>query len=104
MRLLLFVLVLPLAACSPQAMVEDVTQRAARSTVETVLAERLPRPAAERAASCVLAAATGDEVQALARDVGTRAGTATYATIRAAASRPAALACLQAMGLPGLEV
>lgn len=93
-----------LAACDPAAMVEDVTAQAARSVVVNVLAVQYPRPQAETAADCVLGTATPAEVQSLARDVGTRPGTLTEATVRTAAARPAAAACLAGQGLARVEI
>jgi hypothetical protein len=98
-RALAAIAVAALAACNPAAVVEDVTAGAARSVVVNLLSAQYPRPGAEAAAACVLSAATPAEVQSLARDLGTRPGTLTEATVRTAAARPAAAACLAARGL-----
>ena len=93
-----------LAACSPQTLVGNVTDRAARSVVVNVLVNQYPRPQAETATTCVLQNATPAEVEALARDVATRAGTVTVARIRAIGDRPATQACLSAQGLIPITV
>jgi len=92
-------LALALAACTPQAMADRVGEGAARSVVLNVVMNQYPRPGAEQAADCVIANATGAEVQALARDVGTRAGTGTLANIAAITARPATQSCVAARGL-----
>ena len=99
-----FVLLLLLAACSPQTLADNVTDRAARSVVVNVLVNQYPRPQAETATTCVLQNATPAEVEALARDVATRAGTVTVARIRAIGDRPATQGCLSAQGLIPIAV
>lgn len=95
---------LTLAACTPQAMTDRVNEGAARSVVLNVVVNQYPRPEADQAADCVIAHATPAEAQALARDVGTRAGTSTLATIRSIASRPATQSCVTSRGLAPLVV
>ena len=90
---------LSLAACTPQAMTDRVSEGAARSVVLNVLVNQYPRPEADQAADCVIANATPPEAQALARDVGTRAGTGTVANIAAIAARPATQSCVASRGL-----
>jgi hypothetical protein len=85
-----------LAGCTPQGLAGGVVDRAAKSVVVAALSGQYPAPQADAAADCVLAAATPAEREALARDVGTRAGTTTAANIRALAGRPATTACLAA--------
>ena len=97
-------LVAVLSACTPQAMTDRVSESAARSVVLNVVLNRFPRPEADQAADCVVANATPDEVRALARDVGTRAGTSTTATIAAIAARGAAQSWLAARGLAPLAL
>ena len=97
-------LILLLAACSPQTLADNVTDRAARSVVVNVLVNQYPRPQAETATTCVLQNATPAETDSLARDVATRAGTVTVATIRAIGDRPATRACLTAQGLVPIAV
>lgn len=96
--------VLALAACTPQAMTDRVSAGAARSVVLNVVMNQYPRPEADQAADCVIANATPAEVQALARDVGTRAGTTTRANIAAVAARPATRSCVAARGLAPVAV
>jgi hypothetical protein len=93
-----------LAACSPQTLTDNLTSRAARSVVVNVLVNQYPRPQAETATSCVIGNATADEVEALARDVGARAGTTTVARIRAIGNRPATQGCLTSQGLVPIAV
>lgn len=90
---------LALTACDPAAMRADLAGRAAQSVVVNVLVNQYPRPAAEVAAECVVSNASPTETDQLARDVGTRAGTSTAATIRAVADRPGTQQCLAARGL-----
>lgn len=104
MRALAALVLLPLvAACSPQNVAEDVTRAAAKSVIQPVIANQFPEPAAEIATGCLLDNATGEELRSLARDVGTRAGTSTVATVLTIAARPAALACLANAGLQPLN-
>jgi hypothetical protein len=95
--------VLALAACSPQAVADKVTGRAAQSVVVSVLANQYPAAAAETAAACLLAAATPAEREALARDVGNRPGTVTEANVRMLATRPAAADCVARAGLQAVR-
>lgn len=87
------------AACSPQQVAGDVTRAAARSVVVPVLMQQYREPEAEIAADCILTYAAPDEVQAVARDVGNRAGTLTVQNIRIMAMRPAVASCVTARGL-----
>lgn len=93
-----------LAACDPVEVQRDMTERAAHSVILNVLGDHYARPAAERAASCVIANATGSELNALARDIGTRPGTSTLATIFGIGARPATLSCLAGQGLHNFVV
>lgn len=93
-----------LSACDPQAVMGNVTGRAAQSVVVNVLVNQYPRPQAEAAAECVISNATAAEIDALARDVGTRAGTVTVASVRAIGDRPATQACLNGQGLMPIAV
>jgi hypothetical protein len=95
---------LVLAACSPQSVADNFTTRAAKSVVVNVLVNQYPRPQAETATSCVIGNADATEVEALARDVGARAGTTTVARIRAIGNRPATQGCLAAQGLTPIAV
>lgn len=80
-------------------MTDRISESAARSVVLNVVLNRYQRPEADQAADCVVANATPPEVQALARDVGTRAGTSTVATIAAIGRRAETQSCLAARGL-----
>lgn len=99
MRGLAALAVMALAACDPQAAADNVARAAARSVVVPVVGQYLPGPAAETAAVCIIDNATAAEIQSLARDVGTRAGTTTVSTVLAVAGRPGTLQCLGTRGL-----
>lgn len=85
-------------------MQSGVADRAAQSVVVNVLVNQYPRPAAEIATECVLSNATPAETGQLARDVATRAGTSTVATIRGIADRPGTVQCLASRGLAPVAV
>lgn len=87
------------SACTPQGLADDVTRRAAVSVVQPVAAQDMAAPLAVKATDCVTRHASPAELQALARDVGTVAGTLTEANIRAIAIRPATQNCLAANGI-----
>ncbi|MFN3938482.1 MAG: hypothetical protein ACK4KW_13010 [Gemmobacter sp.] len=91
--------VLCLAGCDPRAAADSVTRAAARSVVVPVVGQVLPAPQAEQAAACVIDHADAAEIESLARDVGTRAGTLTEATVATILRRPATRACLAARGI-----
>ncbi|RID92513.1 hypothetical protein D2N39_07685 [Gemmobacter lutimaris] len=87
------------AACSPQAMADNVSARAARSVVVPVMQNYMAAPQAEAAADCVMANASPGEIRALARDVGTRAGTLTVQNVATILRRPATAECLRMRGI-----
>ncbi|WP_237684710.1 hypothetical protein [Szabonella alba] len=91
-----------LVACSPQRMAEDMTRAAAKSVILPVVGQRLPETQAEQVTACVLDNATLPELQALARDVGTRAGTRTVAVVADVLRRPGTVQCVARLGLPGI--
>jgi len=93
-----------LAACSPQQMAEDVTRAAAKSVILPVVGQRLPETQAEQVTACVIDNATGAELQILARDIGTRAGTRTVGIVADVLRRPGTVQCVARLGLPGLSV
>lgn len=95
---------LALAACNPQELADKAVRRAAESVILPVVGRDLAGGPAQAATYCLLDAASGAELQSLARDVGVEAGTLTEATIRTIAARPAAVSCLAASGLPPLSV
>jgi hypothetical protein len=92
--------VLLLAACDPAELVDSALKRTAHSVVFPVVNIDMPAEPARLATKCILEAATQNELELLARDVGVEAGTATTATIRQIAVRPAAQACYAASGVP----
>lgn len=104
MRLLAVALasVLLLAACDPGELVTSALKRTAYSVVFPVVNVDMPAEPARLATNCILDAASQDELELLARDVGVEAGTQTKATIRQIAVRPAAQACFAANGVPPL--
>lgn len=91
---------LTLAACDPAELAESAVRRAASSVVFPVVNIDMPAGPAQSATDCILAAASADELQLLARDLGVEAGTSTKATIRTIALRPAAQTCFAANGVP----
>lgn len=93
-----------LSACSPQDVADNVTERAARSVVVSVVSAQYAAPQAEVAADCLLGAATPIEREALARDVGNRPGTVTESNVRALAARPTAADCVARAGLQAVRV
>jgi hypothetical protein len=93
---------LAVAACDPAELVSSTLKRTAYSVVFPVVNIDMPGEVARKAANCILDAASEDELRLLTRDVGVEAGTATKATIRSIAQRPAAQACFAANGVPPL--
>jgi hypothetical protein len=91
---------LVLAACDPTELVDSALKRTAHSVVFPVVNIDMPAEPARLATKCILDAATQEELELLARDVGVEAGTSTKATIRQIAVRPAAQACYAANGVP----
>jgi hypothetical protein len=91
-----------LAGCSPEAVGRAVSERTAATVVYPVGNQVLPGPQAEAATDCITAAATQAQLEALMRDVGTRAGTLTVQNVRTIAASPEAQSCLAARGLPAL--
>jgi hypothetical protein len=89
-----------LAACDPGELVDNALRRTAFSVVNPVVNIDMPAEPARLATNCILDAASQDELRLLARDVGVEAGTATKATIRDIAVRPAAQSCYAANGVP----
>jgi hypothetical protein len=95
-------LLVVLAACTPQDMARSVSERTAATVVYPVVNQYMPGPQAQAVTDCLTAAATQGQLEALMRDVGTRAGTDTVRNVRAIAASPEAQSCLATQGLPGL--
>ncbi len=95
---------LVVAACGTGALTGRLEDSAARSVVLNVVANQYPRPEADQAADCVIQNARADEREALARDVGARAGTTTIARIQTIALRPPTSACIAGRGLQPLRL
>ena len=91
---------LALAACSPQEMADKVIARAAEAVILPVVDDTLTQGQAAGVTRCIVENAQPSELQSLARDIGTVAGTSTLSTITAVATRPATLACIAEKGLP----
>jgi hypothetical protein len=89
-----------LAACDPAELVDSALKRTAHTVVFPVVNIDMPAEPARLATNCILDAASQNELELLARDVGVEAGTSTKATIRGIAVRPAAQACFAANGVP----
>lgn len=92
-----------LAACDPAELVNSALKRTAHTVVFPVVNIDMPAEPARLATKCILDAASEAELQLLARDVGVEAGTATKATIREIAVRPAAQSCFAANGVPPVQ-
>jgi hypothetical protein len=92
-----------LAGCDPAEVFDSALKRTAYSVVFPVVNIDMPGEPARLATNCILDAASPDELKLLARDVGVEAGTATKATIREIALRPAAQSCFAANGVPPLR-
>jgi hypothetical protein len=97
------VALLVLAACDPAELVDSALKRTAYSVVFPVVNIDMPAGPAQAGTNCILDTATATELRLLARDVGVEAGTATKATIREIAVRPAAQACFAANGVPPIR-
>lgn len=93
-----------LAACTSGDPRTAVTRQVAKTVVLPVVSQRLPGPQAQAVTTCVIDNATNEDLNALARDVGTRAGTSTVATIAGVLRRPATVQCVLGAGLPGLAL
>ena len=93
---------LALSACNPMELANAATKRAAEQVIVTVLLQELPAPVAQSAASCIVAAATPEELRAIAADIGVMAGTQTVENIRNLALRPQAVQCFVASSVPAL--
>jgi len=98
----LFVALPALAACSPQGMALDLSQRTAATVVYPLVNQTMPGSEAKAATDCIVRAATQAQLEALMRDVGTRAGTTTLRNVQTIAASPEAQSCLAAQGLPGV--
>ena len=93
-------LLIALAACSPQETADKVVARAAEAVIRPVVDDTLTLGQAEGVTLCIVENAQLSELQALARDIGTVAGTSTISTITGIASRPETRACIAEKGLP----
>ncbi len=79
-------LLLTLAACDPQLVVDKTIARTAESVISNVTGADV--------ANCVVDHAQPVELQILARDIGVQAGTRTKAIIRGILARPETQTCL----------
>lgn len=79
-------IVLTLAACDPQEVVDKTIARTAETVIANVTGADV--------ANCVVDHAEPVELQVLARDVGVQAGTRTTAIIRGILARPETQTCL----------
>ena len=94
------VILLALAACSPQDVADKAIARAAEAVILPVVDDTLTQGQAEGVTRCIVDNAQLSELQSLARDIGTVAGTSTLFTITGIATRPATLACIAEKGFP----
>ena len=79
-------LLLTLAACDPQVVVDKTIARTAESVISNVTGSDV--------ATCVVDHAEPVELEILARDIGVTAGTRTNAIIRGILARPDTQTCL----------
>ncbi len=89
-----------LAACTPQDAALEFSRRTAETVIYPVVNQSMPKPEAQAVTDCLTQAATQGQLEALMRDVGTRAGTDTLRNVQAIAASPAAQSCIAAQGLP----
>ena len=97
--LLLALIPVTIAACSPQDVADKVARRTAETVVRPIVDDRLAGPQADAATACVVQNASASEIQALVRDVGVYAGTSTEATVWAIVARSETQSCLAASGV-----
>lgn len=84
-------LLLTLAACDPQVVIDKTIARTAQSVISAVTGADV--------ANCVVDHAQPVELELLARDIGVQAGTRTKAIIRGILARPQTQTCLSRAGL-----
>lgn len=101
-RLIFTAVFVALAACNPMELADQATQRAANAVIVSVLSQELPAPVANRAAGCIVDAASPAELRAIAADFGVSAGTQTVENIRNLALRPQAVNCFVAASVPAI--
>lgn len=91
-----------LSACSPQEAADAVAYRAAEQVAGPIVSGYMQPAQAAGVTQCLLRAASGDELRALAQDIGTSGGSRPRENLLALASRPAARTCIANAGLPQL--
>jgi hypothetical protein len=89
-------LLLTLAACDPQQVVDKTIARTAETVIANVTGSDV--------ATCVVDHAQPVELQILARDIGVQAGTRTTAIIRGILARPDTQTCLTRAHLTSPEL
>ena len=104
MRGAALILIGALAACSPQQVIEDATRQTAGSVVQPILARHMQAAQADGVTRCILDAASLEELRGLAQDVGAYDSPRARSSVAALGQRPAALACINAAGLPQLPL
>lgn len=100
MRILVCAALTLLAGCNPQDAADQILRRTARAVIVPVLASEMPSPVAEKAADCIIASASSDELRAIAADIGNSAGSSTVANIRTLALRPDTVTCFVQGAIP----
>ncbi|MFW2543382.1 hypothetical protein ACN2XU_12125 [Primorskyibacter sp. 2E107] len=90
-----------LAACTPQAQ-DQIAREAARSTVTRVVTDRFPGVPVEPTINCVIDNATAVQIRALAIDTVGGPTQSSIEIVTQIVSKPEALTCLAAQGLPAL--
>ncbi len=92
-------LILALAACTPEAQ-DELARDAAKTAVRPVLEEQFPGVPLEPATDCVIDNARANEILALAADAVTGPTASTIEIVSNILSRPGTLTCLAEEGLP----
>jgi hypothetical protein len=96
-------LVTALMACSPADLADKAGRRGAETVVRPIVDDYLTGPEADIATRCIVGNASAEDTQALLRDVGVYAGSATVDLVFRLAQNPGASACMRAAGLPPLN-
>ena len=89
----LAVLLLGLAACSPQAQ-DQISRQAASATVTRVVTQRQPQLRIEPALTCILRYASPAQIDALASDSVTGPTESSFQIVASVISRPETVRCL----------
>ena len=101
MKRIVLIMVMALAACTPQTQ-DELARDAAKRAVRPVLAQRFPGIPLEPATDCIIDNATSREILTLAADAVTGPTASTVEIVGNIATRPDTIRCLTREGLPVL--